>query len=88
MDFSADDQRLVVGSRANNNNIAAVWIYGPQANGTWAQVIGTGYARPLAGNIVAQGSGISLNNDGSLLAVGGQWDDNALGATWIFKSAC
>lgn len=92
MDFSADGQRLVVGGTGNDNNIGAVWIYGLQANGTWAQVEGplivTGYARPLVGNIVTQGTGVSLNNDGSILAVGGQWDDNALGATWIFKAAC
>ena len=89
LDFSANGQRLVIGARANNNNIGAVWIYSLQANGTWAQaagpLIGTGYA---TGGIVSQGSGVSLNYDGSLVAVGGQWDDAALDATGIFNAAC
>ena len=89
LDFSADDQRLVVGGTGNNNNVGAVWIYGPQANGTWAQVagplIGTGY---VPTGINTQGTGVSLNHDGSLVAAGGQWDDAGLGATWIFDATC
>ena len=89
LDLSANGQRLVIGGEGNNNSVGAVWIYSLQANGTWAQVagplIGTGYATT---GIVTQGSGVSLNSDGSLVAVGGQWDDAALGATWIFNAAC
>lgn len=93
VDFSGNGRLLVVGGANNNNNIGAAWIFGLQAGGfglgTWAQVagplVGTGYS-PLGIN--TQGSGVSMDYSGSLVAVGGQWDDAALGATWIFDAVC
>jgi hypothetical protein len=35
-------------------------------------------------NIVEQGYSIALSADGNTLAVGGQQDDNNMGATWVF----
>jgi hypothetical protein len=81
--LSADGDTLAIGGYGDDNFIGAVWIFTRSA-GVWTQqgtkLVGTGYV----GSDINQGQSVSLSADGNTLAVGGLYDDNAIGATWIF----
>ena len=84
--LSSDGNTLAIGGRYDNSNLGATWIF--TRNGTkWKQkgnkIVGSGYS----GTSVYQGTSVSLSGDGNTLAVGGYYDSNSMGATWVFSNS-
>jgi hypothetical protein len=79
--LSADGNTLAVGGNNDNNGIGATWIFTRISN-TWSQqvkLVGTG-----GSGTQTQGNSVSLSSNASTLAVGGPFNNNSLGGTWIF----
>jgi hypothetical protein len=78
--ISDDGNTLAVGGSGDNGSIGATWIF-IRTLGSWSQqgskLVGTGNQ----GNSL-QGNSVSLSSD--ILAVGGKFDNGAIGATWLF----
>ena len=86
--LSSDGNTLAVGGPYDNNYAGATWIFNRNTTtGSWTQqgfkLVGTGAATSMS--YVFQGSSVSLSSDGNTLAVGGSYDNNYAGATWIFS---
>lgn len=80
--LNANGTVLAVGGSSDNDGVGSTWVF--VHNGTaWNQergkLIGTGGTR-----ISNQGDSVALNEDGTILAVGGPKDSDGQGATWIF----
>ncbi len=80
--ISSDGNTAVVGAFRDNGFTGAIWIF-TRNGGAWTQqgskLIGTGgfsYSK--------QGYSVAISGDGNTVAEGGQWDNNYLGAIWIF----
>jgi FG-GAP-like repeat/FG-GAP repeat len=89
--LSADGNTAIVGGTSDNIVESVVtgasWVFTRSA-GTWSQqgskLVGTG-----AIDGAYQGNAVSLSADGSTAAVGGWWDNSAVGAAWVFTpSTC
>ncbi|MEJ7822034.1 MAG: hypothetical protein WKF85_06910 [Chitinophagaceae bacterium] len=80
--ISGDGNSLVIGGLTDNNGGAA-WIF-TRNNGIWAQqgskLVGLG-----ADGKAYQGVSVSINSDGTTVAVGGAIDNGYKGAVWIFN---
>ena len=79
--ISGDGNTLVTGAPNDDGNIGACWVF-CYTGSTWNQqqkLIGYGYT-----GMPYQGSSISISSDGNTIALGGQYDNNAVGAVWIF----
>jgi hypothetical protein len=80
--LSADGNTAFVGGRADNSGAGAVWVF-TRSNGLWTQqgskLVGTG-----AVGTALQGSSVALSADGNTAIVGGQDDNNFVGAAWVF----
>jgi hypothetical protein len=79
--LSAEGNMAAVGGPGDNQFIGAVWIF--ERFGTiWLQR-GQKLAASTAG-FAAQGASVALSPDTSTLLVGGYFDDNNLGAAWVW----
>jgi hypothetical protein len=81
--LSADGNTGVVGGYMDVNIIGGgCWVY-KRTGTTWSQ---TGSRLNGAGNAGSpeQGYSIALSADGSTIAMGGEFDNNQVGATWMF----
>jgi hypothetical protein len=71
-----------LGGYGDNSSTGAVWVF-TRSNGVWTQqgnkLVGTG----AVGN-AQQGISVALSADGNTAAVGGNADNKATGATWVF----
>lgn len=80
--LSADGTTAIVGGNSDKFQQGAVWIY-KFKNDVWEQdgekLVGTGNE----GNAL-QGNSVALSADGNVAVVGGMFDNNLLGATWVF----
>ena len=80
--LSADGNTAIVGGAIDSNYIGAAWIYVRSSN-TWAQqggkLVGTG-----ASSNSLQGNAVALSADGNTAIVGGYYDNNGIGAAWVF----
>lgn len=80
--LSADGNILAVGGSSDNSAVGATWIF-TRTGTVWTQqgtkIIGTGQV-----GASQQGTTLSLNAFGNLLAIGGPTDNANQGATWIF----
>jgi len=80
--ISADGNTAIVGGWQDNGGTGAVWIFTRSA-GVWIQqgpkLIGTG----AVGNAF-QGVSVSISSDGNTSIEGGFYDNNNIGAVWIF----
>jgi hypothetical protein len=80
--LSGDGNRALVGGKADNNYVGAVWVF-RRNNGVWTQegekVVGTGGV-----GISSQGFSVSLSSDGNTALVGGLSDSSNAGAAWVF----
>jgi hypothetical protein len=80
--ISADGNTALVGGIADSLQIGAAWVY-TRSGGMWSQqgnkLVGTGGAGKSS-----QGTSVALSADGNTAIVGGNGDNNALGAAWIF----
>jgi hypothetical protein len=80
--ISADGNKAIVGGFFDNGGVGAAWVWTRSDNG-WRQqatkLIGSG-----AVGAANQGISISLSGDGNTAMVGGSFDANGIGATWVF----
>ena len=79
--LSGDGNTAIVGGEVDNNFIGAAWVYA-RSGGIWSQqtkLVGIDAISPAA-----QGSSVSLSNDGNTVIVGGLIDNNQVGAAWVF----
>jgi hypothetical protein len=79
---SADGNTAVVGGYKDNGSIGAAWVY-TRSGTTWTQqgskLVGTGAVGPAY-----QGSSVALSADGNTAVVGGYYDNNGVGAAWVY----
>lgn len=82
--ISGDGKTMAEGGIEYNNgdnNIGAVWVF-TLSGSNWIQVgpklVGTGSSNAV------QGNSVSLNYDGTLLAIGGYNDSDGVGGAWVF----
>jgi gliding motility-associated-like protein len=82
--LSADGNSALIGAPGFNNSAGNSWIY--RFNGGSWSVFGN--ALVGVGNIgnAHQGFSVSLTSDANFALVGGPWDNNLIGATWVFGS--
>jgi len=80
--ISADGNTAIVGGPTNNSNIGAAWIYTRSA-GIWIQQGNKLVASDYTG-ASQQGYSVSINADGNTVVVGGPFDNNNIGAVWIY----
>ncbi|HXP48511.1 MAG TPA: IPT/TIG domain-containing protein, partial [Bacteroidia bacterium] len=80
--ISADGNTAIIGGQGDNSAAGAAWVFTRSA-GIWTQqgnkLVGTG-----AIGAARQGYSVSISADGNTAIVGGNMDDNNLGAAWIF----
>jgi hypothetical protein len=81
--LSSDGNTLIVGCPGDAAGVGAAFVF-VRANGTWTQqgakLVGQGVAQGQAG----QGFSVALSADGNTAIVGGQLDNNDVGAAWVF----
>ena len=80
--LSGDGNTAVVGGYIDNSSVGAAWVWTRSA-GVWSQqgakLVGTG-----AVGVAYQGISVALSADGSTAVVGGNNDNSAAGAAWVF----
>jgi hypothetical protein len=80
--LSGDGNTAIVGSPGDDNGPGAAWVY-TRSGGVWTQqgskLVGTG-----AVGAANHGSSAALSGDGNTAIVGGRFDNNQLGAAWVF----
>jgi antibiotic biosynthesis monooxygenase (ABM) superfamily enzyme len=80
---NADGNTAVVGGLVDNSSAGATWVY-TRSGGTWTQqgskLVGTG----AAGSFSLQGTSVALSADGNTAVVGGYYDNNGVGAAWVY----
>ncbi len=80
--ISADGNTAIVGGRDDNNSVGASWIY-TRSGGIWSQqgakLVGSG-----ASGAASQGNCVSISADGNTAIVGGNSDNNGMGAVWVY----
>ncbi len=83
--LSGDGNTAIVGGPFDNLNAGAVWVF-TRSGGVWTQqgpkLVGAGAVGPYRGAL--QGFSASLSVDGNTAIVGGPFDNNQLGAAWVF----
>jgi uncharacterized protein (TIGR03437 family) len=80
--LSGDGNTALVGGYIDNDFVGAAWVWTRSA-GVWTQqakLVGTGRGGPYSG----QGFAVALSADGNTALVGGWYDNNNIGATWVF----
>jgi hypothetical protein len=89
--LSGDGSTAIVGGPFDNNQASngtnddpgAAWVYTRSRRGVWSQqgpkLVGTG----AIGN-AEQGEAVSISGDGSTAIVGGPFDNNTVGAAWVY----
>lgn len=79
--LSADGNTAIVGGKGDNSYMGAAWIYTRSGN-TWTQ------QSKLTGNDATrnaqQGFSVCLSADGNTALVGGEADNNLMGAAWVY----
>jgi hypothetical protein len=80
--LSADGNTAVVGRPGDDSNAGAAWVW-TRSNGVWTQqglkLVGAG----AIGNAM-QGLSVALSGDGNKALVGGDLDNGATGAAWVW----
>jgi hypothetical protein len=73
---------VVIGEVGDDGDVGGASIWALSA-GVWMQIselAGTGHS-----GISEQGSSVAMSSNGSLVALGGNYDDGYVGAVWVFK---
>jgi len=80
--ISADGNTAIVGGHSDNSGVGAAWVY-TRSGGVWTQqgnkLVGTG-----AVGSAQQGVSVSISADGNTAIVGGPYDNNQVGASWVY----
>ena len=86
--LSGDGNTAVIGGPFDNGNIGAAWVY-TRSDGVWAQLsnklVGTG-AIAVQGSLFGafEGGSVAVSTDGNTAILGGDDDNNFVGAAWVF----
>jgi hypothetical protein len=85
--LSADGNTALVGGPDDNDTVGAAWVF-TRSGGAWSQqgpkLIGTGAVNnPFP---AAQGYSVALSGDGNTAIVGGNDDNNEVGAAWVYTA--
>ncbi|SPF53223.1 hypothetical protein SBA4_550007 [Candidatus Sulfopaludibacter sp. SbA4] len=86
--LSGDGNTALIGGYGDNTYVGGTWVF-TRSNGSWSQrggeLVGSG---GLAGNVVflgaGQGASVALSSNSSTAIVGGPYDNQGVGAAWIF----
>ena len=82
--LSADGNTALVGAPIDDNYLGAAWVF-TRAAGIWTQqakLVGSG-AVP-GPSAPEQGVSVALSADGNTAVIGGPYDNNYIGAAWVF----
>jgi hypothetical protein len=79
--LSADGNTLIVGARTDNNNVGAAYIYTRNGDSWNMEARLSGLDAQGQAN---QGASVAITADGNMAVVGGDGDNNATGAAWIY----
>ena len=75
---------LIVGAIYDNNGVGAMYVFTRSEVGVWSQQGGRNVGTDYVGTTVNQGRVVAISANGNVAAVGGPYDNNNIGATWIF----
>jgi FG-GAP repeat len=79
--LSSDGNTVLVGGSLDNDGVGAAWVF-TRSGGRWTQrakLVGAG-----AVGRAQQGFSVALSGDGSTALVGGVFDNDGVGAAWVF----
>jgi hypothetical protein len=80
--ISSDGNTAIVGGTADNVFTGAAWVYS-RSGGVWSQqgnkLTGTGSI-----GLANVGVAVSISSDGNTAIVGGDYDNNNIGAAWVY----
>ena len=79
---SATGDTDLVGGLVDNNQAGAAWVF-TRSGGVWSQQGGKLVGMDAVG-AAEQGAGVALSADGNTALVGGNQDNNGVGAAWVF----
>ena len=81
--ISPDGNNFIEGGYGDNGHAGAVWAF-TRSGGAWTQVgpkiVGAG----AVGSPVYQGASVAISSEGTIIE-GGDYDNNLIGAAWIFS---
>jgi hypothetical protein len=84
--LSADGDTAIVGGPSDNSQIGAAWVY-TRSDGVWTQhgnkLVGSDAVGTAQRN-AEQGWSVALSADGNTAVAGGPFDNNGIGAAWVF----
>ena len=82
--ISSDGNTLLLGSKSDNGNIGASWVF-VRSSGTWSQqgskLVGSGFS-----GASGQGFSVSMNGSATTAIIGASADNANIGATWFFSN--
>lgn len=82
--LSSDGNIAITGGDGDNGGIGAAWVY-TRSGGVWTQqgnkLVGTG---AIGGSL--QGFSAAISSDGTTVISGGPFDNNGIGATWVYSN--
>jgi hypothetical protein len=80
--ISSDGNTAIVGGYQDNGGKGAAWIF-TRSDTVWTQqdtkLVGTGFI-----GSAYEGSSVAISSDGNTAVVGGNYDNNSIGAVWVF----
>jgi gliding motility-associated-like protein len=79
--LSADGNTAIIGGSQDGGDHGSVWIF-TRSGGVWAQQ--TKLSGSGGSGAMDQGRSVALSADGNTAIIGGYYDNNFLGAAWIF----
>ena len=81
--LSGDGNTAIVGGYADDNGVGALWVF-TRSGGVWSQqgnkLVGIGFV----GSADPKAFSVALSVDGNTAVVGGDDDNGATGAAWVF----
>jgi len=88
--LSGDGNTAIIGDgylRSGERQPGGAWIF-VRSGGVWRQqgemLIGSGADMGSTG-VVRQGEAVAISADGNTVILGGAWDNQGVGAAWVFK---
>ncbi len=81
--LSADGNTALIGGYYDSDGIGAAWVFTRNLDGSWfekTKLVGT----EGVGTFVGQGYSVSMSADGNTALMGGPYDNDSAGATWVF----
>lgn len=82
--LSSDGSTAIIGGEMDNSGIGGSWIF-RRTNGFWTQFGQKLNGRDIAGQTIRQGTSVSMSSNGRTAIVGGWFDNNITGASWIYS---